>query len=1326
MYHRCVVSDATDPDFLSVRETARRLGVHENTIRNWARDGVIVSSRVSGTSAHRFAATEVERLVASRGQAASAVAPTRRVARPELATAADLDQWAASEAAKGEFPELMRRLLAATPGITNLDIRTHEGTAAAGWDGRASSRGSTFLSAGILRMEFGTNTNPKSKAQEDYSKRSTESDAAKYVFVFATPRNWPGASAWADERRGEGRFADVVALDAHRLEALLQAAPSVHYWISERLGLRPHGVQTLDQWWDGFSRRMEVVVPESFFVAGRSREVEALVSALTSTGSPAEPLVVKAPTDMEAIAFIMGALADNELRSRVLVVTEGEVWPRLTTEHERLILIPTFPSPDLGAARAGGHLAILPADAGVAVRDSAIELRKIDRVEAAAALREANVDRSTGESSLDADALVALARRSLPAFVRALAIDSRIETPKWASDTNQVGILAPLLLAGRWGNGDGDHRALELLTSHPWPQIERLLKSLMSSGDAPFVLSGGTWRLAAPTESALLLAPHLTDSDLQRWGEVTKNVLLEPDPFAGMDETERFTASATGVRAEYSELLRDGLTDSLALLGSLSDQVPAPPIGAYADGIVRDLLEAANADGTGAIWARLAGGLPDLAEASPDQFLDALDVAMSGTTPLIATMFRDSREDGVFGPSSPHPSLQWALERLCYSSDFFGRAATVMGDLARIDPGGRLSNRPLESLGALLAPWLAYTAGSLDDKFAVVERALQRDPVNGWKVALTVLPDSHAFLLAPNSPTYRDWNQRERSVSVRDWLQFIHKLVPLVLNAAAADPSRWITLIPRIYEFPPAEREISWARLGDIIASSGWSDEERFRMWEALVGEADRHAEFPDAEWSLPPKDVATIRDLASRLEPASDPRRFAALFDWHVAVPGMEYGDDGYLEEVDRLQREALAVVVSGGVESVKALAREVKAPHVIGRYLAEFSGFDDEAVLSWLTSKDQNLSQAATTFAARRAEAGGAAWVAQQLAGHESDVGFRRALVAALPWRPEYWTLVAALAQDVEKDYWHRRLHPASLSEDLHDEVLEQLLAHDEVWSALEFAHDRLYAKNPPRAAAVKEILLRLRGHSEPPASRMDADRALRFALGMLEEQTPDDPDLPGLEFTFFPLLHDHGPAHALFRLLNSNSNEFVELVKMVVRAEGETVRNSTSQQQAAARVAFDVLRHWSGIPGLSDDGSIDGDQLADWVRQARSELAASGRESVGDEMVGEVLSHSPLGSDGAWPAEAVRDVIEMAGNVRLETGLIIGKSNQRGVTSRGVFDGGDQERALAANFQTMATTVRSRWPRTARVLNRLAESYERDARWHDADAERLADDR
>jgi excisionase family DNA binding protein len=49
-------------DLLNVRKTAEELGVHENTIRNWEKNGILRGVRLPGSGFRRFPREEVERM----------------------------------------------------------------------------------------------------------------------------------------------------------------------------------------------------------------------------------------------------------------------------------------------------------------------------------------------------------------------------------------------------------------------------------------------------------------------------------------------------------------------------------------------------------------------------------------------------------------------------------------------------------------------------------------------------------------------------------------------------------------------------------------------------------------------------------------------------------------------------------------------------------------------------------------------------------------------------------------------------------------------------------------------------------------------------------------------------------------------------------------------------------------------------------------------------------------------------------------------------------------------------------------------------------------
>ncbi|MFC8797279.1 helix-turn-helix domain-containing protein [Promicromonospora sp. NPDC057138] len=1318
------MNKAEEP-FLTVAETARLLGVHENTVRNWVTGGTLVSARLPGAKQHRFAREEVMRLVAQRGNPASSIAPQLRRVEPELVSAMELDQWAASSDAKGTFPDLIRRLLALTPGISNVDIRAQEGVAAPGWDGSATSAGNAFLPAGELRFEFGTEKNSKGKAQSDYDNRVLGLPADKdAVLIVATPRNWARGRGWAADRTKEKKFKGVKAIDAHVLEGWLRATPSVHYWISERLGRHPRDAQTISKWWEAFQGRVRYKIPANFFAAGRTKEVGELITLLKS-GSPTDPVAtVKAPWRDESLAFIYAALdADPALLNRTIVVTDASAWNRLVASPQKMILVPLFEDRvDLKAAEDGGHRVILVAGSDDIVRNGeAIELPKIDRGVAAASLKGIDFDSGTP------DGMVALARRSMPAFLRSIAREPRLATPEWVKDSRTASILAPLVLAGSWTGHPGDAAILEKLTGASASEVERLLKTLAKRSDAPFVMSGGMWRLTSPAEAAYLLLREMELSDLERWRDVVLEVLLAEDPFSGMDTVARLTASAAGTAPAYSGTLQKQFAEGLVLAAATAGELPSRfQMQAHVDEIVGRLLESASEDPAGEVWLRLAPFLPSLAEAAPEIFQDAVDVDLARPEPILKTLFRDKDGDSdFFGPSSPHLNLLWALETLCWSPDHFGRAAGLLARVAAIDPGGHLSNRPLESLQKVTAGWVAHSGGNVEDKVAVIERALQVVPSVGWFLVLNVWPSGNAGAFAPRGPIFRDWAPKKQSVSYADWDRFVSELVRLAVDAVGDRADRWIELIPKIDNVPSHERTRIINAFRRVSSTVSWSEKDRHDLWDAFTREIARHEEFPDSYWAMSADDLQPFKDVATEIAPTNDPRRYSRLFGWRVPVSGLKRGDDGYDVKLAELQREAIGEVLSQGLDQLEALIADVPIPTVVGRHLATMTGAPEEDILAWVATDVSRLRDAALAYARWKISEEGMNWLRSALdSTHLASGGARESLMAAVPFAKAFWTEVDALDESLSAGYWQRVVH-YEVPEADRAEAVDLLLEHDRPWQAVGLLSEMLDSKQAPDVELVKRALRAVIGATGPADDRQMSSYFIGMLLDYMEREAPDDSDLPSFEFMFFELVHDHEPSGALYRALRSDPGDFVELVKAVFRGDGEAKRKLTAQDQAYGHLAWSVLREWPALPGLRDDGTIDGDHLTEWVRGARLALADVGRAAIGDEQVGQVLASSPHGADGVWPAEEVRDIIENLVNTRIETGLHIGRTNQRGVTSRGMFDGGDQERTLEQEYRDMAARISTKWPRTARVLRGIADNYQREASRNDAEAERLGDD-
>jgi excisionase family DNA binding protein len=82
----------TTAEHLNVREVARRLGVHENTVRNWADRGILRPIRLPGSGYRRFIAEDVDRIAREMRESAAPVEETP-VVRPKRGRATGRDGW---------------------------------------------------------------------------------------------------------------------------------------------------------------------------------------------------------------------------------------------------------------------------------------------------------------------------------------------------------------------------------------------------------------------------------------------------------------------------------------------------------------------------------------------------------------------------------------------------------------------------------------------------------------------------------------------------------------------------------------------------------------------------------------------------------------------------------------------------------------------------------------------------------------------------------------------------------------------------------------------------------------------------------------------------------------------------------------------------------------------------------------------------------------------------------------------------------------------------------------------------------------------------------
>src|SRR5258708_5831481 len=137
----------------------------------------------------------------------------------------------------------------------------------------------------------------------------------------------------------------------------------------------------------------------------------------------------------------------------------------------------------------------------------------------------------------------------------------------------------------------------------------------------------------------------------------------------------------------------------------------------------------------------------------------------------------------------------------------------------------------------------------------------------------------------------------------------------------------------------------------------------------------------------------------------------------------------------------------------------------------------------------------------------------------------------------------------------------------------------------------------------------------------------------LRWLGTQNVDKVRLGRLELAYLPVLGpgQGGTPHALHETLASSPEFFVDLLSSAYRKDDREATALAEQEERRAQRAYEVLNEWRTLPGRDERG-LDADALKRWIERARELAASVGRKKIADYKIGEVLSGSPFGGDGA----------------------------------------------------------------------------------------------
>ena len=1327
------------PDGMSVKDAAKRLGIGRPALSNFLNGKSSLSSKMAIRLEKTFGADrklllDIQATYDRQEGRANEKEVAVRAFVPSFLTikAREIEAWAQSDInARTHLSVLLRKLVHSTgKDLCKVDFPGYDNAEREGPDGIVEAGSATpWVPKGKSYWEFGTNEKPGEKANDDYTMRLTsvdDNERANSTFVFVTPRNWPGKTAWEKQKNKTGDWKAVRAYDASDLEQWLEQSIPAQIWVTEQLILPNSDYETLEQAWHRWADVSEPHLTPEIFTPSITAYRRIFKEWLEKPSD--RPFVVSADSREEALAFIACLFDDAELRQykdlsavftspeilRKLIVSSVPFIPIVYSEvterelidvHHRLHCIVFHPR---NAVDTKAHIAL--------------DLLGYDAFK--------NALTAMGFEQSDVDRLVRESGCSPTILRRRLSDNVAIKTPAWANDNEMAKTLVPMALIGAWHTEPkADREIISYVADRKYEAIEDDVVHLLRCDDSP-VWSAGSYRgVTSKIDALYAIATMVTSADLERFFVVAEYVLSESDPALELPDDNRWAAALYGKMRDHSAALREGICETLVILSVHGNYLFRSRIGIDVENRVAVLIRKLLTPLTLEKLLSQNHDLPRYAEAAPDEFLRIIEEDIGSKDPVILGLLKPVDRSSLFASPS-RTGLLWALECLAWKPQNLSRVLSILALLSRTKIDDNWVNKPIASLQAIFRSWMPQTAAKVEQRIKALERLIKRHPDVGWEICIEQIKPGSRIGSYSYRPRWRnDASGAGQTVTYKEMYDFNRKALDFMIAWPSHDEKTLGDLVESLGAMPEEDQSKvwglidEWSRKADEVAKAVL----RERIRRFAFTRLGRHRDLREATRER-------AREIYDGLLPQDPVIRHGWLFADHwVQESSDEIEDDDFdyqkrEERINKLRSEAMNEIWSErGFEGVRELLKGSGAAGTIGHYMSScvtgvtprvdfircFLSLDGD-----IRSKVEVCLRGFLLAIDDTSRAGVLQAAAKDLPAKEC----KRLFVCA-PFQASTWRLLDSYSEEIRTGYWKDvfpswgRYTPAELIE-----LIDHLLEARRPRAAFNAVHMDFKDIETSR---LKRLLSDVATVNDEPEGHFMIDRYyISNALESLEgrrDVTRDE--MAQLEFLFIDILDDskHGIPNLESQIAQSPAL-FVQAVALAYKRsnDGEDPPEwrieNPDQRRAVASAAHSLLEQIKKIPGEDENGRIDAVTLTSWLTEVRRLCREYARADIGDQCLGKLLAKAPEDKNGIWPCGAVCDTMEGIASHEIGIGFSVGVYNSRGVYFRG--EGGAQERELAAKYRAWAERLHFDYPYVGGVLEGIASHYEREAAWFDSE--------
>lgn len=1027
-----------------------------------------------------------------------------------------------------------------------------------------------------------------------------------------------------------------------------------------------------------------------------------------------ESIYVSGQCKEETIYCILNELRRLDTGKVVFVVRSEEAWQNLriaNQEHPELggkILLPWFVAEQIYAIPNNTNIFVYGKEEYCVGKD-VIKLRKRKR---------STIVKKLEEAGLNYEKAYALVNDTHGLYIplkKKIIRGQYNVVPNWVNAEDDL--VIPLVLCGQWTETEGDQVVLEDLCGKKYEQIIESLQSYMRGEDPLFIkfkVHGRTIYHLASVENAW---DYLDDKVIigdKRWNKYVEcilGIISEPDPVFNYPEEQQYYAEALPEgKPFWSAILKKGLLRSFIMKAYYKKNKDSQnAIDLVVEKILAEITSLNQ-------WLSIAGYFSILCEASPKAVMHRLDDEWANPTGLIEVF---SKENGdAFFSKNYYTHFIWGIEQFLLQKEYAAWAVRWFIKMYVLNIKYSISNSPKETLKQIFCTWHNVTVLAPEDKVYLLKETFTHN-YDIWDLIYSELPGRNPHMVgSPSKPMYRESDEPLRTTNADLWFANKEYLL-LCLQHMDFDSARWIKLIEIADHF----RDDLWVKIFEQLEYeiTFMSDTEVITIKDKIRDEIYRHRYFANSEWAMSEEKLKGYENVLSNIHTKNPVYEYAYLFAKEYDFPLLHpcpYSEDEKREINKELRDKEIKEGIVHFREQKLDVAKLIEICSgyeysTLGKYLFDYycEKKFDETIFALLIS-NCDYKNIMTSYA--------------RMAYWENDEYLNKAVVLAKEYGLDNEMLVSLLLieeidahktllinaenETVKSMYWKMMQHNYKEEEKTCRFVLEEMQKYADQVTIIGVLRDGIKYFSPTEILSIMEGLRSI----EVGTINSLTSYNLKEILKVLQDKyrnTEDCGRVAQLELSYRGLL-EWEDMTCFKRCLELSPKLFAEMISIIYKKDGGEEEEKNKLDEKFVSSIYSLYYDAIFCPAESN-GTVDKETLFVWIAEFKELLKQQSQTRLFTHFLGRIFAYSPIGEDGYYPHESIRDAIQEYGDQSLENEYVISVFNQRGVFSP---TGGVAERELAKKYKKNADAVRVRYPKVANIYDRLSESY-----LYDADSER-----